>query len=266
MIDSLHSKPEDINVAASSYSSSDFLLFKFRPINKYLIESLINSQLYFAAPSQLNDPFDCQLDLRKAISRAESLTQGQRNRILKYLPQKMGDFIEQWQGQFKNHGVCSFTKYLIDPEVSPLMWTHYADQHRGVCLLYRFELAFLAEEKNCFGISDVEYDDDRLTSWLCNEAPLGKEDFKKLVEGMTKIYLTSKSSAWSYERERRWIRDRHGLFDIPRGSLFQVSFGLNTPKTDIDLVTELADKYCGCNKFFRIVRGKNDFGLEHEPL
>ena len=41
--------------------------FKFRVINKYLLESLMQGALYFASPEELNDPFDCNLDIKKAI-------------------------------------------------------------------------------------------------------------------------------------------------------------------------------------------------------
>lgn len=47
------------------------ILYKFRKIDKRLIESLVNQNLYFANPTSLNDPFDCQIDLEAALKRAE---------------------------------------------------------------------------------------------------------------------------------------------------------------------------------------------------
>lgn len=38
-------------------------LFKFRTINKYLIESLVNPSIFFPKPENLNDPFDCRPNL-----------------------------------------------------------------------------------------------------------------------------------------------------------------------------------------------------------
>ena len=52
-----------------SVTNEDFLCFKFRAINKHLIESLVNPSLYFARPDTLNDPFDCRLDLRGTFKR-----------------------------------------------------------------------------------------------------------------------------------------------------------------------------------------------------
>ena len=61
----------------------DYLYFKFRAINKYMIESLVNPSLYFAKPNTLNDPFDCLIDLRNTFSRAVHLTTGNRRAWLK---------------------------------------------------------------------------------------------------------------------------------------------------------------------------------------
>jgi hypothetical protein len=49
----------------SRMDNESFVLYKYRAINKRLIESLINQTLYFARPDELNDPFDCRIDLQK---------------------------------------------------------------------------------------------------------------------------------------------------------------------------------------------------------
>jgi hypothetical protein len=40
-------------------------------------------------------------------------------------------------------GVCSFSLSLDKPLCTSALWSHYADGHRGVCLLYRFPESFL---------------------------------------------------------------------------------------------------------------------------
>ncbi len=35
--------------------------FKYRAVNEYGISALSNNEIYFAAPSELNDPFDCRI-------------------------------------------------------------------------------------------------------------------------------------------------------------------------------------------------------------
>ena len=57
-------------------NDESFVLYKFRAIDKHLIESLVSQSLYFARPDALNDPFDCQIDLKAALKRAESSAGG----------------------------------------------------------------------------------------------------------------------------------------------------------------------------------------------
>jgi hypothetical protein len=47
--------------------NSLYKYFKFTNINKNTIESLLKGTIYFCIPEKLNDPFDCNLDIEKAI-------------------------------------------------------------------------------------------------------------------------------------------------------------------------------------------------------
>lgn len=54
---------------------TDYKLYKFSAINKNLIDSLVKGYLFFANPEKLNDPFDCRIDIRKAMNNAMKLAQ-----------------------------------------------------------------------------------------------------------------------------------------------------------------------------------------------
>ncbi len=90
----------------------DYLYFKFRSINKHLIESLVNSSLYFARPDELNDPFDCRPDLRKSLLRAASLATGRQKSFLQSALNDGQKFIESWKARFESFGICSFSLEL----------------------------------------------------------------------------------------------------------------------------------------------------------
>jgi hypothetical protein len=236
--------------------------FKFGAINKYLIESLVRPSWYFAKPDTLNDPFDCRLDLRKSFEKAASIATGvNKDRLLLVL--QTVNLLESYQKKFETVGVCSFS-ILQGSFDEPLLWSHYADEHRGVCLLYQFPTNFINSPDKIIGMDSVKYEDDILTNWLANLSPdITEDDF---IIGLTRIYLTAKSPAWKYEKEARIIRHTHGNFDIPRGYLEQVCFGLRTPKADIDVIVKLATEHSGCTKYCRIVRASSDFGITAEEL
>lgn len=57
-------------------------ILKFRTINRFLIDSLVHSRIYFARPETLNDPFDCQVDVRKSLENAITQSSESARRIL----------------------------------------------------------------------------------------------------------------------------------------------------------------------------------------
>lgn len=243
--------------------SEDFLYFKYKPITKFLVESLVNSNIYLAKPSQLNDPFDCQISLRKSI---ELAAQTNPNRKLAFQAGlSAGNLLENWQNQFEDIGVCAFSLTGPLDDNAALLWSHYADDHKGVCLLYRFTEDFLNDQKNqILGVDKIKYGSNILTDWLAN-GPSDPSSDEFVIE-LTKIYLTAKGPAWHYENEARIIRFKHGAWNIPTHCLEQICFGLRTPVSDINLVSELARKYSKCSNFFQMARADNDFGLVANPL
>lgn len=244
--------------------SDDYLYFKFKPVNKYLIESLVRPSIYFPAPDKLNDPFDCSLDIRKSFRYAAEVSTGNRRKSLE-AALASGVLLELFAGQFQEIGVCSFSLLLEGSFDEPLLWSHYADSHKGVCLLYRFPEAFLDDPKKIIGVDTVQYGINVLTDWLVNSViqPNEGDDF---VIGLVKAYLTAKNKPWEYEKEARIIRTTHGALDIPRGFLEQVCFGLRTPQADRDLVMKLAREYSGCEKFCQAVHANTDFGIAVKEL
>lgn len=40
------------------------LVYRMRPVNRFLFDSLINSQIWFSNPQDFNDPFDCDVNMR----------------------------------------------------------------------------------------------------------------------------------------------------------------------------------------------------------
>ncbi|MHB1236960.1 MAG: DUF2971 domain-containing protein [Gallionella sp.] len=235
-----------------------FVLYKFRPINKYLIESLVTRSLYFAKPDTLNDPFDCKIDLKRVLKRAEqSATDEQKSFLTPFLENPQ--FFGNWKSYFDSIGVCSFS--LVNADT--LLWSHYADEHRGVCLEYHFRGSyFLQPEFQLTAAGNVEYHPEPLTEWLKN-APMEMTPF---AEGLVHKYLKTKNPAWSYEKEARIIRGKHGTFNIKENFLKRVYFGLQTPQTDIDLVTKLAQDYNGCLSFGQLVRDETEFGFTVKTL
>lgn len=234
--------------------------FKFRFINKNLIDSLVNGFLYFSLPSKLNDPFDCQVDLRKVVRFAASKVSGFRQDFLLKIA-GLDSFIDEIQERMTRIGVCSFSLNLEES----LLWSHYADEHRGICLLYEFTESFFLDRVNkIVGVSDVVYGENPLSEWLIETIPDQMTDhfYDYFTIELLKRVLIVKSEGWRYENECRVIREQPGPFPIPKECLKQVCFGMLTPKTDIQLVTKILDSSGYDIKYCQICKRESDFGIK----
>jgi len=123
--------------------------------------------LKVAEYADLNDPFEL-LPFQQADKDARSQIK------------KVVDVLSQ------GHGVLCFSESWQ----STLMWAHYGDKHKGMCL--GFEI-----EGNPF-LTKIEYKSKRLP------CPI---DFTKPLSGVDQQMLTTclnvKHSGWKYEKERR---------------------------------------------------------------
>jgi hypothetical protein len=238
----------------------EFIYFKFRAINKYLIDSLVKGTLYFSLPAHLNDPFDCQIDIKKAAKHAISKLSGMKCDILKKISGPEGYF-DEIQTRMKKVGICSFSLKLEDP----LLWSHYADEHRGLCLTYQFPEDFLMDTSNrIVGVSQLEYDENPLTNWFIENAPekYGTNFEDHFTTELLKKVLIIKGKGWSYEDEARIIREKEGNFPIPKKFLKQVCFGLNTSEHYISLIRQIIENSGYSVNYCQILRKEDDFGIK----
>ncbi len=99
----------------------------------------------------------------------------------------------------------------------PLMWSHYGDQHRGVCFGYSAPDDLKLNKVRYGGTLTVKA--SLVAAMLANEAGA--------AEKVDAAVLLKKAGDWRYEREWRLIGER-GLQDSPL-ELEEVVFGLRCP-------------------------------------
>jgi hypothetical protein len=192
------------------------LLFRFRSLRgdarKYVERSINNNELFFAAPDDLNDPYDCQIALDMSGTDLEWRTHLKNS--LKQAASRSGrrtSFMDRHRaasklildkrhigldgGEFRkvtnSFGIACFSG-LIDNQ---LMWSHYADNHRGICLMYmpsRDPSGLLS------AFHEVHYS---------NEYPkIRLVDLPKIGPSVVESLLLTKSKEWQYEFEYRIIK------------------------------------------------------------
>jgi len=241
-------------------------LFKFKSITKHLIGSLLKSSLHFPTPSQLNDPFDCNIDIKKSIGNAVNRLGGKAKKSLSKLS-KSELFTKELPEQLKKVGICSFSVNKDDKsqiQQHTLMWSHYGDNHRGIYVKYVIPEEFILDERSqIIGFAPVSYDDvNAISKWFESVACKLPMKQKDLFIERSKQLFTVKDPAWSYESEARIIRFKSGTLNIPKEFISEVCFGLQTPAQDISLIQEIIQTYSHKVKRCRAERrDKSDLGI-----
>lgn len=137
--------------------------FKYRPFNDHTIETILESKIYFQSPAKFNDPFDGRIPL--VMSGSEKQWSKYLNKLYKesypgYSPAKRLQLVStaMKSGSFKTIENKKFDDIvdslgvlcLTANATNILMWAHYADSHKGVCLRFNPNNNFFSEHRRLF--------------------------------------------------------------------------------------------------------------------
>ena len=173
----------------------------------------------------------------------------------RYLAEKLvgREVMTQLNREMKGKGVLS----LSETWKSPLMWSHYADGHRGLCIEYD---TTLAEHPN---LSRVDYRSTRnvkatdLIQWKI----FGSSSAQRRVH---ETYFFAKSSEWRYEREWRDIEETSGIGD-PLFKITAVYFGIRCPYPVITALIHLL-RSCDSIKYYSMTTHQDGFKLRRSLI
>ena len=213
--------------------------YAFRKCSTFVYQSLINEQLNVSSPSTFNDPYDCPViellnnedEISQLIRKAclESIKIACFVRNVK-LPYQKGDKIDDFEFDERKR------KGDKDEYLNSLMWAHYADSHKGICIKYSFPndlsvtLGDNADYLSFF--QDVEYNNEKL----------GEYSKRESIQLQDAFFLKVKD--WEYENELRFLHfdledtNLHKSIDI-RGCVEAIYFGLKCPKVERDTIMKI---------------------------
>lgn len=233
-------------------ADTHFMGHKFRDLNEFFWKNLEASTVYFSPPHKLNDPFDCQIDLFKAVR----LAKGDSAPMTGALATRWKDFVRSVTEPAATCGIFSLCSGDIRGMEERLLWAHYANNHRGVCMTYQIPYAFVDA---LIGFSPVFYGEDRLLAALRNLELTGRPNFDKYIKPVITSFLTTKAEQWAYEKEARYISFEPGLIEFDRTWLRQICFGLNTSNEDRAAVIAAVKRHgytnCGFAEIYHSDRG-----------
>ena len=193
------------------------VFYKYRSLagedREYVRDTITNGNIRLANPSSFNDPFDCAPAFaptltpdgayalaRRYLSRehprwseeklelaARAFTLQTGRADMSVVAQGLRDnyeFVREWLAVYCVSGTCT----------SALMWAHYSDSHRGICIGFAPDVDIFAAAQ-AVSYSNVRHTVD----------PVHDSDEQKMVNS-----LLLKSADWKYEQEWRYIDSEGG--------------------------------------------------------
>jgi hypothetical protein len=206
------------------------ILYKYRPFDANALLLLINRSLYFANPDDLNDPLDCQIGINAALESATD-SPDLRRKIYSFIQSAntvddARELIQEFEVQRKQFAVLAFTK----ENRSPLMWSHYADRHKGFCIGFNFSNAFAKRNSTGILLGPAGCTYEKINPFRTYFARFSALDNETCDEtfwmDLMCISFLWKSQAWRHEKEVRVIRRYSGGIHFEPTELREIIFGL----------------------------------------
>ena len=215
-------------------------------------------------PSYLNEKVQKKEITKELATRLLTCSRMKRNEFLKYIKENIDSLKKDLRDNIK--GIC-FSADLL----SSLMWSHYADNHKGIALLYdKKELTTAIacnssnkELEDTFQLCEVKYKEQRIdaTQFVSDyylrlhaehmgllKAPFGiPASYPTPDMEIAKEIILTKSTAWSYEKEYRLIPSNLNFEkpnDIKYLEIFPkaIVMGAQISSKNQKLIWSLADK------------------------
>ena len=253
-------------------------LYKYISWDKEYYEKIIlENEIFFSSVKNFNDPFDSTIPLRYDIGTDDqimdlfvklirndnpNLTDDEVKRIARN-EMRYDDVrgVKRIQNTIDNQREIIATKYGIFSASyrfdSILMWSHYSNLHKGLCIRFNCEKFKDYIENEC-PKNDwiIVWDNVEYRNNYPNLNPFKMETYDQIMKS-----LLIKSELWIYEKEIRFI-----LFDfsnkvlkLPDGIIDQIILGCKISPNDRQELIEFSK-----NKNIELVqafRKENTFGL-----
>jgi len=205
-------------------------LYKYKKINDFTVEEIINSYLVFSSPFLFNDVFDCQIpvDVSLPANRFPNDLSSMIEKIfyddmkyIDFLKKKMVPDLENRKVEYFEHVVKKImerqriTCFTDDFNNFP-MWAHYADDNQGLCLEFTID----ETEDSFWGfVSKVHYTNE--FPMICYPEDLSNPEVS--VHQFKEQVLT-KHEKWSYENEYRIVLLDSNIDPLPKLGLGKISY------------------------------------------
>jgi len=256
-------------------------LYKYQPVyedtdKNYSLRNLREQKLWFSKPESFNDPFDCSINFDiidadkdeklqplfdrlldivtdKTSFRSKYMTEGKVNDLLKADAIRMAKDATKSVIARKQFGTSCFA----ERNDNILMWSHYANSHKGFCL--EFDTSFEPfKPRKVQNLLKVNYSE--------KYPPLNIDDIPNNSPSLPQNIYGIKSMCWSYEDEWRMFSsagDRSYSFDPL--ALTGIYLGCNMDKTCKHEIAKMLHTFPSA-KLYEMNRSESEFKVYPKEL
>ena len=198
------------------------LLYKYRSLSMHAIDDIVNNKITLTSIGEFNDIFDGAIHQYGSLEEIEAAaeawwTEMETHRIAARLPGgllRRDDIVKPYIEHLKTEArlkfreldylgtfVCCFSK----ENSSTLMWAHYADSNKGLCIEYDFnKLPIPKGDLLRSSIFPVAYTSEPIdVGDLLSET--GSQIYQYPLDAAVLCTALNKASVWQYEQEWRII-------------------------------------------------------------
>jgi len=205
-------------------------LYKYRCFSERSLRMLKEGRYFFASAYSFNDPLDCSVEPIYELPPIEKIIENQaqilrdndgisyqealrKSQIIRTLPKaELEKLLQRLQSSIRTifkdeYGVLS----LSAKNDNILMWSHYADYHKGFCI------QFERSSSNPLGVTQpVQYVKEYPSFNYFDDSP----------GNIAKTIILTKSCDWSYEEEWRGIQKANTEVRYTDDMITGIIFGL----------------------------------------
>lgn len=218
-----------------------FEYFSFRSVNDHSLDDIKNNTLTVSNPTQFNDPLDTLLLTWNAKLIED--TEDPLEKELLEMRQKTYGFIKARCFARKDK-LPEREEFFSEPpiikgqnveDLSPLMWAHYADSHKGICIRYILPANFVSNKDH----------NSRTWSMMANMRYVSQFTFDSKAPFTVNDAFLKKYNIWEYENEVRLIHyDPEHTEDfkelpLPEHSIKAIYFGINCSDEDKNQIKDI---------------------------
>lgn len=240
---------------------------------EHVERTICHSELYFPKPASFNDPFDCHPSFQFEASDKE-IAYYYDHLLKKFKPQlnreqrrqEAKSMLGDWERNPRNPEALKWVQQQHTERITEqigvlclsgvkndiLMWSHYADSHRGICLEFDGHFEFFVNTQ------EVKYPPVRPRI----------NPFRQSQEEMMKAALLTKAEHWKYEQEWRLVHYRKGpgVYRYPPEALTGVILGAQISPHDKEKVLGWVEGRAHPVKLYRSSPCDTSFSLKIEEV